>query len=240
MRCRRCDGAGRRRGPPAQRGVLQGLLPRGVPRAGASARSAEYDMIAPSDRVLVAVSGGKDSLALWDVLLDLGYDATGLYLGLGIGEYSDRSRDVDARRSPRARGAELRSGRSRATTTATTSRRPGGGARDRRVRSAACRSATSSTKRGARRRLRRRGDRPQPRRRGGHAARQHAAVEDRVHRAAVAGAAGPGRHGEEGEAAVPAVRARDGRVRVPAAASTTSSRSVRSSPATRSSATRRR
>jgi tRNA-5-methyluridine54 2-sulfurtransferase len=52
------------------------------------------EMIGRGDRVLVAVSGGKDSLALWDVLLTLGYDASGLYLGLGIGEYSDRSRDV--------------------------------------------------------------------------------------------------------------------------------------------------
>jgi uncharacterized protein (TIGR00269 family) len=34
--------------------------------------------------VLVAVSGGKDSLALWDILLRLGYHADGLYLGLGI------------------------------------------------------------------------------------------------------------------------------------------------------------
>jgi hypothetical protein len=36
-----------------------------------------FDMLRPGDRVLVAVSGGKDSLALWDVLLDLGYDAEG-------------------------------------------------------------------------------------------------------------------------------------------------------------------
>ncbi|MGZ8581445.1 MAG: ATP-binding protein [Actinomycetota bacterium] len=55
-----------------------------------------FEMLSHGDRVLVAVSGGKDSLALWDVLLDLGYDATGLYLGLGIGEYSDRSRDAAA------------------------------------------------------------------------------------------------------------------------------------------------
>ena len=31
----------------------------------------EFRMLEPSDRVLVAVSGGKDSLALWDILLDL-------------------------------------------------------------------------------------------------------------------------------------------------------------------------
>jgi tRNA-5-methyluridine54 2-sulfurtransferase len=52
------------------------------------------DMLDPAHRVLVAVSGGKDSLALWDVLLDLGYQADGLYLGLGIGDYSSRSADV--------------------------------------------------------------------------------------------------------------------------------------------------
>ncbi len=53
----------------------------------------EFAMIAEGERVLVAVSGGKDSLALWDLLLDLGHQADGLYLGLGIGEYSDRSHD---------------------------------------------------------------------------------------------------------------------------------------------------
>jgi uncharacterized protein (TIGR00269 family) len=47
-----------------------------------------FGMLEPTDRVLVAVSGGKDSLALWDLLLELDYDAEGLYLGLGIGEYS--------------------------------------------------------------------------------------------------------------------------------------------------------
>src|SRR2546421_1389706 len=44
------------------------------------------DMLGAGDRVLVAISGGKDSLALWDVLLQLEYRAGGLYLGLGIGE----------------------------------------------------------------------------------------------------------------------------------------------------------
>ena len=54
----------------------------------------EFRMFTPGDRLLVAVSGGKDSLAIWDVLLDLGYDATGFYLDLGIGGYSTRSRDA--------------------------------------------------------------------------------------------------------------------------------------------------
>ncbi|HUQ38749.1 MAG TPA: tRNA(Ile)-lysidine synthetase [Acidimicrobiales bacterium] len=51
----------------------------------------DMDMIGGGERVLVAVSGGKDSLALWDILRGLGYDADGLYLGLGIGDYSDES-----------------------------------------------------------------------------------------------------------------------------------------------------
>ncbi|CAN5854219.1 MAG: tRNA(Ile)-lysidine synthetase [Actinomycetota bacterium] len=50
-----------------------------------------HRMVSYNDRILVAVSGGKDSLALWDLLLDMGYRADGLYLGLGIGEYSDHS-----------------------------------------------------------------------------------------------------------------------------------------------------
>lgn len=45
-----------------------------------------FDMFAPTDRVLVAVSGGKDSLGLWDMLLELGFRADGLYIGLGIGD----------------------------------------------------------------------------------------------------------------------------------------------------------
>ena len=51
----------------------------------------DFSMLQPGDRVLVAVSGGKDSLAVWDLLRELGYEADGLYVGLGIGEYSDRS-----------------------------------------------------------------------------------------------------------------------------------------------------
>ncbi len=50
-------------------------------------------MFQVGERLLIAVSGGKDSLALWDVLADLGHDTTGLYVGLGIGDYSDRSHD---------------------------------------------------------------------------------------------------------------------------------------------------
>jgi tRNA(Ile)-lysidine synthase TilS/MesJ len=48
------------------------------------------------------VSGGKDSLAVWDLLLELGYQADGLYIGLGIGDYSDVSASTPARSPPSA------------------------------------------------------------------------------------------------------------------------------------------
>ena len=44
----------------------------------------KYNMFSHQDQLLVAVSGGKDSLSLWDILLRLGYSADGLYIGLGI------------------------------------------------------------------------------------------------------------------------------------------------------------
>jgi uncharacterized protein (TIGR00269 family) len=52
----------------------------------------KHRMFTRQERVLVAVSGGKDSLALWDVLIDDGYDTVGLYLDLGIFDYSVESR----------------------------------------------------------------------------------------------------------------------------------------------------
>jgi len=51
-------------------------------------------MFAKDDRILVAVSGGKDSLALWDILLKLGYKADAFYVNLGIGGYSERSHQM--------------------------------------------------------------------------------------------------------------------------------------------------
>jgi uncharacterized protein (TIGR00269 family) len=52
----------------------------------------KHHMFTKDEPVLVAVSGGKDSLALWDVLIDEGYQTTGLHLDLGIFEYSVESR----------------------------------------------------------------------------------------------------------------------------------------------------
>ncbi|MBV6394984.1 MAG: tRNA-5-methyluridine(54) 2-sulfurtransferase [Anaerolineales bacterium] len=54
----------------------------------------KYEMFQRDEKILVAVSGGKDSLSLWDILARLGYQADGLYIGLGIDEgiaYSSES-----------------------------------------------------------------------------------------------------------------------------------------------------
>jgi uncharacterized protein (TIGR00269 family) len=65
-----------------------------------------FKMFTRDDRLLVAVSGGKDSLAVWDLLIDLGYTADGLYVGLGIGDYSDVSAEY-ARAFAAERGLHL-------------------------------------------------------------------------------------------------------------------------------------
>jgi uncharacterized protein (TIGR00269 family) len=66
----------------------------------------QFDMLSRHDRILVAVSGGKDSLAVWDLLIGLGYTADGLYVGLGIGDYSGTSADF-ARAFASERGLRL-------------------------------------------------------------------------------------------------------------------------------------
>ncbi len=93
MKCNRCRGAAivevRRHNAAYCKDCFIHVFREQVKRA-----IRQHDMVSARDRILVAVSGGKDSLALWDVLLELGYDAAGLYLGLGIGGYSDRSGEV--------------------------------------------------------------------------------------------------------------------------------------------------
>ena len=59
-----------------------------------------------ASRILVAVSGGKDSLALWDVLVGEGFQTVGFHLALGIGGYSARSRER-CESFAAARGLEL-------------------------------------------------------------------------------------------------------------------------------------
>lgn len=69
----------------------------------------KYSMFTHEEKILVAVSGGKDSLSLWDILTRLGYQADGLYLCLGIDEglhYSSESQRLTEKFAV-ARGLKL-------------------------------------------------------------------------------------------------------------------------------------
>jgi len=91
VKCKRCrekaEVALRAHNAAFCRPCYLGYFRRQVERAIEGAR-----MFTKDERLLLAVSGGKDSLALWDVLAELGYDVTGFYLAQGIGEYSALSR----------------------------------------------------------------------------------------------------------------------------------------------------
>lgn len=63
-------------------------------------------MFGPDEKVMVAVSGGKDSLVLWHILQKAGYHTAGYHIHLGIGEYSLRSLDI-TRAFAAAKGLEL-------------------------------------------------------------------------------------------------------------------------------------
>ncbi len=52
--------------------------------------------IKADEPILVAVSGGKDSLAAWSVLNDLGYVTKGIHLNLGIPSFSKASEEAVA------------------------------------------------------------------------------------------------------------------------------------------------
>jgi len=62
-----------------------------------------FKMFKKSEKVLVAVSGGKDSLSLWFVLNRLGYETYGFHVSLGIEgwDYSGKSLEICRRFSER-------------------------------------------------------------------------------------------------------------------------------------------
>ena len=171
-------------------------------------------MFARDEPVLVAVSGGKDSLALWDVLLDEGYRTTGLYLDLGIFEYSVESK-AKCEAFAAARGQTLPSWRVADEVGAPipvvqkVTRRP------------TCSACGLSKRYLMNRAALEHGfpvvaTGPQSRRRGGHAVRLHCTGRW----SAAPPVAGAGLHASQAraprEAALPAVRAGDGGLRVPA------------------------
>lgn len=66
----------------------------------------DHDMFKPGDRILCALSGGKDSLALASILRRLGHDVTGLHIDLGIPGSSEGAR-ASVERFCRSEGVDL-------------------------------------------------------------------------------------------------------------------------------------
>jgi tRNA(Ile)-lysidine synthase TilS/MesJ len=66
----------------------------------------KYEMLKPGQRVVAAISGGKDSLALWQILVDLGYEVVGLHMTLDLGPFSERSLEASQAMAKRL-GGEL-------------------------------------------------------------------------------------------------------------------------------------
>jgi uncharacterized protein (TIGR00269 family) len=54
----------------------------------------QYKLFVPKEKIVVAVSGGKDSLALFDILQRLGYPVEGFHIDLGIDDFSHRAREA--------------------------------------------------------------------------------------------------------------------------------------------------
>ena len=88
-KCKRCKGRGEIRLPSHNtlfcRDCFIGFCETAVTRA------MEKFGISKETLLMVAVSGGKDSLALWDLLNKLGYRTRGLHINLGIEDFSDES-----------------------------------------------------------------------------------------------------------------------------------------------------
>ncbi len=54
----------------------------------------KYKMFSKKDKILLAISGGKDSLVLWKSLSNLGYKVDGVFIDLGIDDFSLLSKRI--------------------------------------------------------------------------------------------------------------------------------------------------
>ncbi len=93
MKCSRCRGPARHRLPAHNARFCDQCLEVFLQRQVAKAIK-QFRMLRPGQEVVAAVSGGKDSLVLWKVLLDLGYQVRALHLDLELGDFSRGSLDA--------------------------------------------------------------------------------------------------------------------------------------------------
>ena len=90
MKCSRCKGPARHRFPQHNARFCDECLAIFVRRQVEKAIKG-FAMLEPGQTVAVAISGGKDSLALWQILLELEYDVRAMHIDLGLGGFSQRS-----------------------------------------------------------------------------------------------------------------------------------------------------
>ena len=90
MKCTRCKQPAQHKFPSHNLKLCSDCLEVFLQRHVAKAIE-KYRMIFPSDKVMLGVSGGKDSLAAWKLLKELGHDVTAMHFNLNFGEFSRRS-----------------------------------------------------------------------------------------------------------------------------------------------------
>lgn len=108
MKCSKCGGKAVISMPQHHLGLCQEHFLQWIPKQ-TERFIKKYGMFHHDEKVLVAVSGGKDSLSLWDVLQSLGYQTAGVYISLGIDggvNYSAESQRL-AEKFARERDLEL-------------------------------------------------------------------------------------------------------------------------------------
>jgi uncharacterized protein (TIGR00269 family) len=91
MRCRKCSSRALIKLPRHNSAFCAGCFDEYVREQIQRAIKSDR-MFGRDEGVAVAVSGGKDSLVLWEILSGMGYRTTGLHIDLGIGAYSETSR----------------------------------------------------------------------------------------------------------------------------------------------------
>ena len=90
MKCTRCRGPANHRFPQHNLRLCDACLEIFITRQVEKAIK-KFGMLKPGQKVVAAISGGKDSLALWQILLELGYEVVALHMTLDLGPFSERS-----------------------------------------------------------------------------------------------------------------------------------------------------
>ncbi len=89
MKCTRCRGAAEIRLPSHNAKFCPDCFD--LFFKSAVAKAMKTFGLGTDTKIMVAVSGGKDSLTCWDVLSRLGYETLGVHVDLGIPEFSEAS-----------------------------------------------------------------------------------------------------------------------------------------------------